>query len=192
MYQSPSIEHLTLYHKNEVLYKQFVLLAICFSQCPPLAMLHRKPGNFVLLIFHFCGVWKLRRNYFHQRDQNSPTLCCTCLHRIRESRSGLLNNSGGGIKTSLFMARRLLGDNIISLLTSLRDSTVRGLELMIAFVLATSVLNPSSLKLWPWVFNKAASILLAFGIWRSQTPLICEAAGGFLDYVIQSVPFCRR
>ena len=91
-----------------------------------------------------------------------------------------------------FMVRRLLGDNGISLLMSLRDSTVRGLELMIASVSATSVLNPSSLRLWPWVFSKATRIVLALRIWRSQTPPICEAPGGFLYHVIQSVPFCRR
>ena len=48
--------------------------------------------------------------------------------------------------TSL-MVRRWLGDNGISLLMSLRDSAVGDLELMIASVSATSVLNPSSLRL---------------------------------------------
>ena len=43
------------------------------------------------------------------------------------------------------MVRTLSDDNEISLLTSLRDSTVRDLELMIASVSATSVLNLSSL-----------------------------------------------
>ena len=78
------------------------------------------------------------------------------------------------------------------MLISLMDSTVRGLELMIASVSATSVLNPSSLRLWPWVFCKVARIFLALRIWPSQTPPICEAPGGFLYHVIQSVPFCRR
>ena len=39
--------------------------------------------------------------------------------------------------TSLFMVRGLLSDSGISLLMLLRDSTVRGLELMIASVSAT-------------------------------------------------------
>ena len=43
------------------------------------------------------------------------------------------------------MVRTSSDDNEISLLTSLRDSTVRDLELMIASVSATSVLNLSSL-----------------------------------------------
>ena len=61
--------------------------------------------------------------------------------------SGLLSTPGGGIITSLFMVRRLLGDNGISLLTSLRDSSVKGLDLMIASISATGILNPSSLRL---------------------------------------------
>ena len=91
-----------------------------------------------------------------------------------------------------FTVRRLLGDNGVSLLMSLRDSTVRGLQLMIASVSATGVLNSLSLRLWPWVFSKPARILLALRIWHSQTPPICETPGGFLYHVIQSVPFCRR
>ena len=148
--------------------------------------------KFFLLIFHFCCAWRLWRNSFRQRDQNSPAICCTHLHRLREYRSGLLNTPRGGIITSFFMVRRLLGDNGISLLMSLRDSTVRGLELMTASVSATSVLNPLSLRLWPWVFSKAARIPLALPILCSQTPPICEAQGGFLCHVIQSVPFHRR
>ena len=70
-------------------------------------------------------------NSFRQQDQNSPAICCTRLHGLRRYRSGLLNTPGSGIITSLFMVRRLLGDNGISLLMSLRDSTV----------------NPSSLRL---------------------------------------------
>ena len=81
-----------------------------------------------------------------------------------------------------------LGDNGISLLLSLRDSTVRCLELMISSVSATSVLNPSSLRLWPWAISKAARILLALQIWHSQTPPICVAPDGFLYHVI--VPIC--
>ena len=84
-------------------------------------------------------------NSFRERDQNSPSICCTHLHCLREYKSGLLNSPGCGIITSLFMVRRLLGDNGISLLTSLRDSTVRGLELMIASVSATSVLKCSKI-----------------------------------------------
>ena len=123
--------------------------------------------KFLLLIFHFCCTCRLWRNAFCQRDQNSPAICCTCLHRLREYRSGLLNTPGGDIIRSLFMVRRLLGENGISLLMSPRDSTVRGLDLMIAFVSDTSVLSPSSLSLWPWVFSKAARILLALQIWHS-------------------------
>ena len=103
--------------------------------------------TFLLLISHFCRAWRLWRNSFRQRDQNSPAICCTRLYLLREYRSGLLNTPGGSIILSLFMVRRLLGDNGISLLMSLRDSTVRGLELIIASVSATSVLNPSSLRL---------------------------------------------
>ena len=69
------------------------------------------------------------KNSFGYWDQNSPAICCTCLHSLHKYRSGLLNTPGGGIITSLFMVRRLLGDNGISLLMSLRDSSVRGLEL---------------------------------------------------------------
>ena len=105
---------------------------------------------------------------------------------------GLFNTPGGGIVTSLFMVKRLLADNGISPLMPLRDSTVRGLELMIASISAASVFSPSSLRLWPWFFSKAARILLALPIWCSHTPLICEAPGGFLYLVIQPVPFCRR
>ena len=58
-----------------------------------------------------------------------------------------MNTPGSGMIRSFFMVRRLVDDNGISLLTALRDSTVRGLELMIASVSATSVLNPLSLRL---------------------------------------------
>ena len=47
--------------------------------------------KFLLLIFHFCRAWRLWRNSFCQRDQNSPAICCTRLHRLREYRFGLLN-----------------------------------------------------------------------------------------------------
>ena len=75
------------------------------------------------------------------------------------------------------MVRRLCGDNEISLLTSLRDSTVRDLELMIASVSATSVLNLSSLRMWPSVFSKPVRILLALWKWPSQTPSLCQEPG---------------
>lgn len=75
-----------------------------------------------------------------------------------------------GIIASLFIVRRLFGDNEISLLMSFRDSTVSGLEF----------------------FSSAAMILLALRIWLFQTPPICQAPGGFLYHIIQSVPFCRR
>ena len=50
-----------------------------------------------------------------------------------------------GIIASLFIVRRLFGDNEISLLMSFRDSTVSGLELIIASASAASFLNPLSL-----------------------------------------------
>ena len=55
--------------------------------------------KFLLLIFHLCHAWRLWRNSFHQWDQNSPATCCTCLHRLREYRSSLLNTPGAGIIT---------------------------------------------------------------------------------------------
>ena len=85
--------------------------------------------KFYLLVFHFCHAWRLCKNSFGYWDQNSPAICCTCLHSLHNYRSGLLNTPGGGIITSLFMVRRLLGDNGISLLMSLRDSSVTGPEL---------------------------------------------------------------
>ena len=72
--------------------------------------------KFLLLIFNFSRAWGLWRNALRQRDQNSPAICCTRLHHLREYRSDLLNALGGGVITSLFMVRRLLGDNGISLL----------------------------------------------------------------------------
>ena len=151
--------------------------------------------KFFLLIFYFFVLGDFEGIIFENGAkiaQQYAAICCTCLHCLREYRSGLLNTPEGSIKASLFMVRRFLGDNRISLLMSLRDSTFRGLELMIVSVSVTGDLNPSSLRLRPWVFSNAVRILLALQIWHSQTLPICEAPGGYLYHLIRSVSFCRR
>ena len=82
------------------------------------------------------------------------------------------------------MVRTLSDDNEISLLTSLRDSTVRDLELMIASVSATSVLNLSSLGMWPSVFSKPVRILLDFESGPHRLHPYVKNQGQFLYQVI--------
>ena len=120
MYQSPSAEHFALCPVNQVRYEQFMPLAICFSQCLPLAIPHPQLGNFFCIYSIFVVLGDSEGIHFANRT-NIAAICCTRLHRLREYRSALLNTPGGGIIISLFMVRRLLGDNGISLLMSLRD-----------------------------------------------------------------------
>ena len=88
--------------------------------------------------------------------------------------------------------RSWLGHRGISLLTSLYVSTVRGLEFIIASVSVISVLRFSPFKLEPCVFSSASRIVWAEHIWRSHMPPMCEAPGGFLCHLTQSVPLFRE
>ena len=123
MYQSPLAEYFAPYHMNQVLYKQLVRLTICFSQCLPLALLHPQVGNFFCLYFIFVVLGD-SQGILVANGSKFPRNMLHSLRRLREYRSGLMNIPGAGIIKSLFMVRGLLGDNEISLITSLRDSSV--------------------------------------------------------------------
>ena len=140
-----------------------------------------------LLSFHFCLLCKLCRNSFLHLCQNFSAICCTCVHLLLEYRSGLMKTPGGVMTAFVFIVNRLLGESGIWLLVSLKVSTVRGLKLIIDCTYATKVLSVSLFNDWPCVFSNPSKIPLAVWIWRSHTPPICDAPGGFLFYKIQSV-----
>ena len=134
------INHLQLNTLHYALRIRFYTNNLCHwpsvSLFLPLAILHPQLEiSFTYILFLSC--LETQRKSFCQWNQNSSAICCTCLHRLCEYRSGVLNTPGGGMITSLFMVRGLLGDSGISLLMLLRDSTVIGRELMTASVSAT-------------------------------------------------------
>ena len=146
-------------------------------------------SKFLLLSFHFCLDCKLCRIYFLHLCQNSSAICCTRLHLLLEYKSGFVKIPGRGITTFAFIVNRLLGESRIWLLISLKVSTVSGLELVIDSTSTIKVLNVSSFNDWPCAFGYPSKIPLVVWIWRSHTPPICVAPGGFLCHKIQSVPF---
>ena len=108
-----------------------------------------------------------------------------------EYTSGLLNSSCGGMTTFIFIVRRLLGENGLSLFESLMVSTVNSLKLMIRS--AINVLTDSTFKEWFWIFSNPSKIILADQIWHSHTPPTWEVQGGLLYHRIQSAPFsCKK
>ena len=154
-------------------------------------------AKFRILFFHICLTCRLWRNSFLNLLQNSPAICCTRHHRLFEYTSSLLNSPGGGMRTLVFIVRRLLGKSGISLFEPLMVSTVSGLEVMISsmfnVVSAINVLSDSSFKGWLLVFNKPSKIVLPDRILCSQTLPIWEVPGGLSCYRIQSAPFsCKK
>lgn len=63
-------------------------------------------------------------------------ICCTQYHPLSEYRFGLLNSTGGGMPTFVFIVRRFLGGNGISF------TIMSGLELMIDLTSVISVTIP--------------------------------------------------
>ena len=104
------------------------------------------------LVFQFCQIWKLWRNSFFQGDQNFPVDLSPSA-ALWVYKSGLLKLPGGSKTTLVFCVSRLLCESGIWLLRTLGVSAVSGLELMILFVFANSVLEFSSLKLHEWVLS---------------------------------------
>ena len=98
---------------------------------------------------------------------------------------------GGGKTTLVFMVRIELGDKG-RLVGSCRFSTVRGRELTIHSASDNRVLKDSSSREVEWSRSIAVNTFRTERIWRSHTPLMWLAAGGFFFQTIQSQDCSRR
>ena len=142
--------------------------------------------KFLLLSFHLCLHCKV---YEKTMFKNSSVICCTHLYLLQRYRSCLVKTPGGGIITLVFMVNRLLGENSIWLLISLKVSTVSGLELTADSTSTIKVSSALSFNDLPFVLVNPSKTLLSDGIWCFHTHSICDAPGGFLCHITQSVPF---
>ena len=77
-----------------------------------------------------------------------------------------------------FIVSNCIGHNGIGLWTSNKDSDMMGLVL--ASTLASNVRSDSSFRLVPCILSSANNIEWAHLIWRSQTPPLLLAVGGYL------------
>ena len=143
------------------------------------------------LLIHFCRVCRLDRYSFLHLVQNSLARCWTWRHLLLQYRSFFWKTPGGGRITVVFRVRRLIGHNG-RLSGSLSDSTVSGTEFTMHSASVRRVRNDSSLRLFECSIKSADSTLRTDRIWRSQTPPIWLADGGFLFQFIQSQECERR
>ena len=85
-----------------------------------------------------------------------------------------------------FIVSNCIGHNGIGLWTSNKDSDVMGLVL--ASTLASNVRSDSSFRLVPCILSSANNTEWPYLIWRSQTPPLLLAVGGFLFHWIHWPP----
>ena len=85
-----------------------------------------------------------------------------------------------------FIVSNCIGHNGIGLWTSNKDSDMMGLVL--ASTLASNVRSDSSFRLVPCILSSANNIEWAHLIWRSQTPPLLLAVGGYLFHWIHWPP----
>ena len=105
--------------------KVSIIFAIFHSFCPQLSFFKMTLSfcrKFLLVDDHFCLSCNDNKNSLCYRLQNSLLKCCTLLHTVLP---------GGSIITFDFIVKRLAGDNVTLLFTSLMISATRGLEFTI-------------------------------------------------------------
>ena len=144
------------------------------------------PVKFLRGCVHLWRCWRLRRNCFLQRVQNSFAKCVTLLQRFLQYTSAGWKAPGGARTTFVFIVRRWLGVSGLSESGSARWLTVKGRLLTIALASHIRVLRDSSSNCLPFFCNRDERTFRADLIWCSQTPPMWLAAGTFILNEIQS------
>lgn len=141
---------------------------------------------------HWSWVWRLSRNPFFQRDQNSFAVCWTLLQRLLEYLSASCMTPGGGMIILEFTVRRWLGVSGHRESGSVRVSSLKGPLFITASALHIRVPRDSSLS---WVLLLSSSVdntLYTLLICHSQAPSTWLALGTFILNTIQSQPLFRK
>ena len=134
---------------------------------------------------------QLNRNSLCNLFQNSPVICCTLLHCLRQYISACPNPPGGGIITLVFVVSILEGHIGFRLLPSFKSYVVNGWELSNASTSVINVVRASSSKLVPWVLSSDDNGSWLFYL-HSHTPPAWLAVGVSLVQSSQSATFSWR
>ena len=143
-----------------------IIFAIFHSFCPQLSFFKMTLSfcwKFLLVDDHFCLSCNDNKNSLRHRLQNSLIKCCTLLHSLLPK---------GSIITFDFIVKRLAGENVTLLFTSLMISATTGLEFTIALISVKNVFSNSSSKLVLCAFRTDESIAWVDLICHSHTPPI--------------------